>query len=1232
VVGGSRREDFARELDALRQQAGLTIRQVAKLVDAPHGTIGGYFSGRHFPGPAQTDLFTRILTVCGVSDPAEVQRWVDTLIQVRRPLGRRPTTGTAPYRGLESFQAEHGDWFFGREDLTRALLERLDERPGGLLMVVGPSGSGKSSLLRAGLGAALRERATGYLLITPGAHPMRALAGRHTELADGDVLVVDQFEEIFTLCSDDVERQEFVTALSGLTSVRVVVGMRADFYAPALRHAELAGALQDSQTVVRPMSEPELRRAIVEPARKANLDLEEGLVELLLREHDPSALPLLSHALLATWERGSRGRMTVEDYRSSGGIVGAVAQTAEDVYADLTPTQRDVARRLFLRLVHVGQDTADTRRTVYRTELTEPEAGQVLDRYVERRLITVDADTVDISHEALIMAWPRLREWIDADRTGLRVHRHLTESAQAWHEGNRDSDALYRGTRLATATEWARDHRADLNALEQEFLDVSIARDLAEQAHSRRRTRRLYQLLVTLAVLTLLAGTLAVIALQQRARANEERDLAISRQVAITANRLREADPALAAQLSLAAYRIAPTLEAQSSLIASSGAPMVTRMVRSGGIRQAVAVSRDGRLLAAAGAAEAAASDATVVLWDLTKPQAPRRVGTPLAGHTRQVYAVAFSPDGRTLATGGADNTIRLWNVADPARATPLGEPLTGPRAAILGVDFSPDGRILAAGDGDKAVLLWNVADPAAPAPIGGPLLGAGGAVQSVSFRPDGQVLAAADAAGAAHLWDVRDPHQPRVMGTTLSVPSKVNVVAFSPDGATLAVGSNDRMVRFWTMSDSAAPVPVGEPLPAAVGWVNAISFSSNGGIVAVGNASSTVQLWDWKARRMIASLPHPEPVTAVAFRHDDQLLVTNSADGIVRVWTVPGPSIPATDRTITTVAFHPSGRLLASAGVDVHLAALPDRNRPVSVGPVLMAPPELDRIGGTVAISADGRTLATDTRKGNAVLLWDITDPQRPARLGEPLTGAEGQIQGMSFSPDGHLLAAASDDGTARLWDVADRARPVPLAPLKPGGMVFTVAFSPDGKTLAAGTSVGTVGLWNVNDPGRLAPVGPPLAAAPDIVYAVTFSPDGRVLATGSGDGIVQFWDLATPDRPARIGEPITGLDGHIQTLAFSPDGRSLAGGNRGQIQIWDVADRHRPRPVVSLDRSRQTTWSLAFSPDGRTLAAASGDVRLWDVDPERVAGEICATAGDPLSEAEWTKHVPGIPYHPAC
>ena len=399
LAGVQTRQDFGRALTALREGAGLTIRDVARAVDVPDSTIGGYFSGRHVPPLRPPDQLQKILQACGVTDPAVIAEWVETLHRVRRLPGRRPSGAPIPYRGLASFQPDDAGWFFGRENLIDVVVSQLGAlyRDGGLLFVVGPSGSGKSSLLRAGVIPALRSRALAkpgsaswpVALFTPGARPTEQLAeqvARITGAASGVVLVIDQFEEVFTACSDERERTAFITALSALSrrtagdqgpAALVVLGLRADFYPHALRYPELASALQHRQVLVGPMTETELRSAITEPARRARLEIEDGLVELVLRDlapaageagpgtaHESGALPLMSHALLTTWERASRGRLTVADYQAVGGIEGAVASTAEQAFGELTGAQQELARQIFLRLVHVADDTADTRRRV----------------------------------------------------------------------------------------------------------------------------------------------------------------------------------------------------------------------------------------------------------------------------------------------------------------------------------------------------------------------------------------------------------------------------------------------------------------------------------------------------------------------------------------------------------------------------------------------------------------------------------------------------------------------------------------------------------------------------------------------------------------------------------------------------------------------------------------------------------------------------------------------------
>lgn len=1148
---------------------------------------------------------------------------------------RRRDDSAAPYPGLAAFGPQDADRYFGRERLVEQLVHQVAGEP--VVAVFGASGSGKSSLIRAGLLPASRSHPAfsghewSWVLLTPTREPMRELAravagwcghepdrgepgwlDRALRLADPGggrrvLLVVDQFEELFTLCPDPAERKGFIdelldAALGEGRVATVVLGVRADFYGHCATHPGLVEVLgRGAQVLVAPMTRDELRSAITRPAARAGLTVERELVATMLADvaDEPGALPLLSHALLETWRRRRGNSLTQNGYHASGGAHGALAQTAERTYAGFDDDEKEAARRVFLRLTALGDATEDTRRRAAHTELAtvgDPvTVARVLDRLAAQRLVVIGEDSVEVAHEALIRAWPRLRRWLTDDRDGILVHRRITDATRVWRAAGRDPDLLYRATQLDQAVAWAdQPHRAaTLNADEREFLDAAVRLRHKQVRARRRRAVRVRALTAAVVALLVVATVITVV---QRNDAREAHRVAVARQLVAEATALREVDPLRAAQLSLAAWRIAPEVPAtRNSLISTQAIALPARLTGHDGEVRDVAFSPDGRIMATAG------DGGALRLWDAGTREP---VGAPLTGHTGMVNGAAFSPDGTTLATASTDGTLRLWDLAG-RRA--VGEPLTGHAGVVTGVAFSPDGRLVVSGGADGTLRVW---DATTRLPVGAPLTGHDGAVTAVATSHDGTLVASSGNDKTVRLWDLatRVPVGRPLTGHT----SVTNGVAFSPDGRLLASTSGDKSVRLWDVTTLA---PAGEPLIGHTNVTYGVAFSPDGRTLASSGWDKTVRLWDVATRRPLGTplTGSTSSVFNLSFTPDGSALAGGDSDGHALVWSLRTTLLPGHTDAVYAVTLSPDGGVLGTASDDrtARLWEVPG-HRPVGA-PLTGHTAEVR----AMAFSPRGTVLATGGWDGT-LRLWDTATR---APLGAPLTGHTGWVRGANFSPDGTLIATAGMDGTVRLWDVAARAQAG--APLTGHtNSVTGVAFSPDGRVLATAANDKTVRLWDV---ATRSPLGEPLTGHASVVRDVVFSPDGTLLASVGDDKTVRVWDVGSRTQTAVLA----GHTGEVLKVVFSPDGRELAtAGLDKTLRVWDV----RTRSATTTFTATTGLAGLAFVPGGLVTGGVTGNVLRWTTDVEQAAAYVCAAIEADLTDEEWRRHVPSWPNQHLC
>ncbi len=1153
-----------------------------------------------------------------------------------------PSPAECPYRGLLEFEPDDADLFFGRDEVLANVLRRVAARR--FVAIVGPSGSGKSSLARAGVIAAARRGdvagVKNTVLITPGPDPLGALEAANPD-DPAELLVVDQLEEAFTLCDDESRRARFFDEVLDRRG-KTVVSLRADFFGHCAAYEELAAEVSANNVLLGPMTQNEMQRAIEEPARAKGLQLEPGLVELVLRDAagEPGSLPLLSHALMETWARRDGRTLTLAGYRNAGGVRGAVARTAEERFEGATEVEQSLLRRTFLRLTEPGEGTQDTRRRVPLRELAAgPEVAATMDgllaRLVQARLVTVDEGSVQVAHEALIREWPRLRGWLNEDRESLRLHRHLTRSAQAWEAMERDPGELYRGARLAAALDWAGEG-AELSVEERAFLDASRTEQERELSEVRRRARRLRAMLVAAAVALVIAIAAGVLAYVQRSHARHSATVAQAGRLAAQSRETASTHPDLALLLALEAGRLDDSVESRSALLGALEHASWVRAWLQGFASpvNATAFSPDGRLLATT------TQDGTT-LWDT---RTWRASGPPVGSSQGGWEGVDFSPDGRTLAIAGGKGRVELWDVASRKEVRELRDPAAVPSQPMLSaVRYSPDGSVIAAGAQEtNHVTLW---DAASGRVIGRPITvkppGTGGA-QAISFSPDSKRIAVPGAPGTVGIWEVATGHR---VGKAVAIGSdEVEETIFTDDGRTLVASDDSGSVAF---VDIGTGRPIRRPLSVGSQIAGALDLSPDGRLLAVASYEGSVFLWDMKTGK-----PYGAPLTAdtspvgdVAFSPDGRTLVSSHLRSAV-VWNMSGeqaigaPLGGPTELT-TDVSFSGDGERLAAGRFDgdtvVYDTATRRPVQRIRGGSVVTA----------VAYHPDGRLIAVATIDGHVRFF----DPKTGAAVRRPLDERNLPVWQVAFSPDGELLAVAVDrngvnafnaqqrQGVVQLWDVRSRRR-VGRTIEPRAGSVLSLAFSRDGTLLATGSYAGRLDLWDVASQDHR---GKPMRVADDGLTSVAFDPGGRLVAGGGAIGPVRVWrvDDQQPAYP-----PLSGHSAPVTGTAFDPEGSFLATTTLlGATRLWDPAtglaygdELVSARPASlrpSIDLSSFLGVRNAFSPDGKLLAAAGLQSRgmLWAVDPAVWRRRACTIAGRNLSREEWKLYLPGgTSYRATC
>ncbi|NES06194.1 MAG: hypothetical protein F6K22_27335 [Okeania sp. SIO2F4] len=1014
------------------------------------------------------------------------------------------------------------------------------------------------------------------------------------------IMVIDQFEEVFTLCSDKIEREQFFECLMGgidrsyqansnATGLLLIITMGAEFLGKCFEqeYSGLARQIQSHLVTVTPMTTLELEQAIAEPAKQVGIEIQPELVEqMIIDTENYGSLPLLQYTLTELWQQRRADQFSLTQYINLGGVKGCLEKQAYAIYHSFNARERQVAKQIFLKLVQINEDTVASCKQVLKTDLITPQqslavVSKVLKKLVKARLILTTKFTnyqnsnqtvtiVELAHNTIINNWSQLNFWVESNREAIKQKPGMEADAQRWLKKDKSDKYLLSGRKLSLAENLldSDTESAFVSVVAKEFLEKSINR---KRFQTKFRIRSIVGLIIVLGCLS--GFSLINWRVAEKDKLNAQLNaLSLSAENQFTANQRFDALlTAIKAGKQLhdasevaADVRMGVLISLQKTVYGVSKRRTIvehTQPVNS------ISLSKDGEIIASA------SDDSTIKLWTSYGEE----IAT-LSGHQGAVYSVSMSNNGKVLASGSQDGTVKLWS-----RDGKILNTMKAHQGAVNSVTFSGDGKTIASGSVDGTIKLWNLQGKQLTA-----IKANQDKIYSVSY---GKVLASAGEDKTIKLWNAKG----KQLATLKGHKEKVLSVSVSPDGKTIATASWDNTVKVWGMDGKEIGTLRGHKSP-----VVSVNFSVDGKTIASGSSDGEIKLWARYGREIATLKGHGTWVSSLSFSNDGLTLASASADNTIKLWSLQEQKMPALrGHTSYITAISLSKDAIATGGYDntvkiwsregEELATLKGHQRGIY----------------SLSFSPDGETVASASADGTGIV-WNL------AGLGNAtLTGHQDQIYSISYSPDGKMLATASLDKTIKLWNTRGQQ----LLTI-PGGIddLRTVTFRPDGKAIAAagfgGNSQVVLKIWNLKgeELGKV-------EGLCSVMRKISFSANGKIIAATCSDNTVK---LITPK--GQVVGILRGHQGAVNSLSFTPDGKIIAtGSDDGTVKIWNLDGKE----LVSLDGIREGVMDVSFSPDGKMLGAVGRDKvgMLWNFDLENLLGRGCDVVHDYLQSSSDVK-----------